>query len=255
MKIKLSIFSSLFLFLFIFSPSYIKADFIPPAPRPPCDYEEDFFNKDEINPNLYQNIRRIIPEKCEAGKPCPSTLNTTFDGYCVNLSEYCSKNKCDKLLLIKLYDISISKIPQISFGDAETVFYIIINFLINTVLLLIILHYSDLRLKQFFNLERVVLIILVTVLGYIADILAMLFSGGLIDLMENIAIQFIRFIPATIINSFAIGLLTFLMVFFIFYITFAKTMFYEKGKRVKAALFYALISNPLWFLLIKTIFK
>jgi uncharacterized membrane protein len=243
----------LFFILLFLLVAHVRADLYVGSQSTTCKSSEIFKKGGEINPDNYNKITEtwLVSESFLA-------KTERNQGYCIDAEEYCSKNKC-----------SLSNKVQIL---ASVYFHfknLTINLLINSLIILLFFLTAKIGLRIFFKLKSLGRLALITILGYLSDILAISFIGIPLAAMLSNKFCFLgrsalcggTYYKSPIIDrmvtplSFiAIGLsvlIVFALVSFIFYKLYSKILTSDSKKRIIYSIIFGIISNPIWYILYK----
>lgn len=250
--------SSKFLIIFIFisiifltfTYRHAFADLYFPSPDHNCRADEIYKKTTELNDKEnYSKIRNTI-------------FNTSYfssnygeKGYCINVDEYCTKNKCDPIT-------NITRINSIYFHLNN----LFINFFFNSLLVLILYLFSKTGISKFLQLSVLIKIIIITIFGYIADFLGVIIGSSVVSMGCSFDQKFgslcsgiwykssylAKIIsPLSLIIITISILVTFILITTVFYKTFSSNITINKKQRLIYSIFFGLLSNPIWYILYK----
>ncbi len=246
-SIKSKRFSLVIVLLIILSFSSVNsvfADIVIPSPTDNCKDNEIYFEEGSINPHDYIKIRSVVFYgnflRMQKGE----------EGFCVDREEYCSKNNCD---LKNTAEIFLQK--QI-FSPLFHIKNILLNLVLNSIIILIIYFVSKTNLTAFYKISSLIKIFVITILGYFYDYLA-IFLDYVVS--KSVIPMYYKYRLAELITE-AIPLGTLVIVVFIlvsstFYFLYSKTITTDKKKRLVYSCIFGILSNPLWYILYKTLFS
>lgn len=226
--------------MFFFQHSPVNADLWIVQGKCPANWV--FFNENLINPNDYEKV-----------------LKPTYDmypglrseGYCVRINEYCQKNKCDASLAIE----HLSKENNLFLKAIG------VNFILNGLIIFFIFLVSKATIKLLFELKSIIKLIVITVLGYFADLVSLQFLSFITSscsftnkwLCGSYKSTFAEKLTSPLSVSLLIPalILIFIIVFYIFYKFYSEIITFDRNKRIKYSIFFGIFSNPVWYFLFR----
>jgi len=224
-----------------------SADIYIPSPTDDCKYSEEYFKEGTISQNDYEKIRSV-------------TFDDKFSfiheyqigqkGFCVDREEYCSKNNCNLLM-------SLERLGSTRFHINN----VIVNLILNLVLISLICLIAGVGLKAFRKIGSFVRIVIITVLGYLADFVAMFLAVVVVKILGEIGLahtvmwyklDFAEIITQPLLLALTV-IIAFILVSLIFYILYSKVIAISRKKRIALSLVFGILSNPVWYVLYKLI--
>jgi len=222
-----------------------SADIYIPSPTDDCKYSEEYFKEGTISQNDYEKIRSV-------------TFDDKFSfiheyqigqkGFCVDREEYCSKNNCSLMM-------SLEKIGSTRFHINN----VVVNLILNLVLIFLICLIARVGLKSFRKIGSFVRIVIITILGYLADFVAIFLALVIAGILWKIGVMntamwykmdFAQLITQPLLLALTV-IIAFILVFLIFYFLFSKVIAASRKKRIALSLVFGILSNPGWYVLYK----
>ena len=216
----------------------VFANPIVPQPSNNCYESEEYFDAGSINPDGYTHIRKVYFQSLMA---FPKLEAGITPGYCVNREEYCTTNRCT-------LDINIKRM----YSPVLHTKYFLFDLLLNSSIIIVFYLIGTLSMQKFamfFQPASLLRVILITVIGYTLDLLAV--YGLAMGIWHRFhfgatQLEFIR-IPVVLV---LIGLFVFIFVSLGFYFLYASLIFSEKKKKIFLSMLFGILSNPVWYLLL-----
>ena len=246
---RLSFVIILLIILSFFSVDSVFADVFIPSPPDDCKDNEIYFKEGNINPNDYIKIRSVVFSNY-AFTENGLIERKSQEGFCVDREEYCSKNNCDLKNTAEIF------LQQQIFSPLFHIKSILLNLVLNSIIILVIYFISKTNLKGFYTVSSLIKIFIITILGYFYDYLAIFLDSVVSKLINT---PYSKYRLAELITE-AIPLGTLVIVVFIlvsstFYFLYSKTITTDKKKRLVYSCIFGILSNPLWYILYKTLFS
>jgi len=225
-----------------------SADLYVPSPEKACRAGEEYFKEGTIDENDYKKIRSVVFDDELAFF---ESNRIGEEGFCVNRDEYCSENNCDLLM-------SLRAMGSVRFHMKN----VLVNFVLNAIFIFLICFIAKVGLKPFRKIGSLIKIAIITVLGYIADFLAMFLAVMIAKILTEIGViqrwrwyklDFTEIITQPLVVALTV-IIAFILVSLIFYIAYSKLVSTSRKKRIVFALIFGVLSNPIWYVLYKVIF-
>lgn len=243
------IFLFVLLMIFIFSliqTGLVSADVYMPSPVNDCHDNEEYFQEGTINQSDYEKIRSVVfgADDFYFFNENPKDQK----GFCIDRKEYCSKNNCNLL-------ITLRRVGSVGFHTKN----IIVNLILNAILIFLIYLVTRTGLRVFYKVGSLIRVIIITILGYFADFIAISLSIITVEILEKIGLantvtwyklSFEQFVTQPLILILTV-LITFILVFLIFYNLYSKIITLSRRKRIILSLAFGFLSNPIWYILYK----